>query len=91
MTQDGRGTAQLLGSGAEARPVWPDGVLYHGARFSLLVVLAVAITLLFPPMGRRADVGLALGDVVPVDQHAQVLVRVRKSSEVLGRVEDDAA
>ncbi len=91
MTQDGRGTAQLPESRAEARPVWPDGVVYHGARFLLLVALAVAITLLFPPMGRPADVGLALGDVVPVDQHAQVRFRVPKSSEELGRERDDAA
>ncbi len=91
MTQDGRGTAQLPESRAEARPVWPDGVVYHGARLMLLVALAVAITLLFPPMGRRADIGLALGDVVSVDRHAQVLFRVPKSREELGRERDDAA
>ena len=91
MTRIGPGPARPPDTAVEARPAWPDGVVYHGARLALLAGVALAITLAFPPMGRRADSGLALGDLVPTDRHAEVLFRVPKSPDELERERDDAA
>lgn len=78
------------GSPQDARPPWPDGVIYHGARWLLLVVVAAVITALFPPTGRSVGAyteGTVLTDAVI----AEVPFAVPKSTVELQRERTDAA
>ncbi|HSR43517.1 MAG TPA: HDIG domain-containing protein [Longimicrobiales bacterium] len=80
--------------GALARPprsAWPDGLVHHGARLLLLVVLAALLTVLFPPE-RQMEVGLgryAEGMVADEDIMASVPFEVRKSPEDLEDERDE--
>ena len=70
MTRNGQGGRPPVsdGSSEEPRPLWPDGVLYHGSRLLLIVGVAAVITALFPPVGRstvgRYSVGMVLTEPV---------------------------
>ena len=85
MTRDGLST---YGVGSEAqpdhkRPVWPDGVVYHGLRLLLLVALAGAITALFLPMGRATLGQYELRQVLSEPVIAEVGFTIFKSQEDL--------
>ncbi len=93
MSRDGLSTH---GDATEAqpdhpRPVWPDGVLHHGFRLLLLVVLASAITALFPPM-RGSTLGeFEVGMVLTEPVIAEVPFTILKSTAELQRERQDAA
>ena len=85
MTRDSLST---YGVGSEVqpdhkRPVWPDGVVYHGSRLLLLVTLAVAVTALFIPMGRSTLGQYELGEVLSEPVIAEVSFPILKSDEEL--------
>ncbi len=65
--------------------VWPDGVVHHGARVGLLVLVAVTVTALFPPVTSITMVGYELGTVVEEDLIAEFPFAVPKSAEELAR------
>jgi len=79
------------GQGDHVRPTWPDGVVYHGSRLLLLVVLAGTITALFPPIRGstlgRFEEGMVLTDPVI----AEVPFTIPKSTTELQRERADAA
>ena len=93
MTRDGLSTYGVAreGHGDQVRPLWPDGVVYHGSRLLLVVALAGTITALFPPMGGatlgRFEVGMVLTEAVI----AEVPFTIPKSTEELQRERADAA
>ena len=73
------------------RPTWPDGVVYHGTRLLLLLVLAMTITLLFPPM-RGSTLGFfEEGMVLTEPVIAEVPFTIPKSTAELQRERADAA
>lgn len=70
---------------------WPDGVLHHGARWLLLVLMAGGLVILFP-----SDPGVGIGrheagTVAERDIIAQVAFQVLKDSAVLRHQRDSAA
>ncbi len=70
---------------------WPDGVIHHGSRVGLLLVLAVLVTLLFPPdpgpeMGRYQAGMVADEDVI-----ASLTFGVPKNVDELERERNVAA
>jgi cyclic-di-AMP phosphodiesterase PgpH len=70
---------------------WPDGVLHHGSRIGLVILLALAATLLFPPdpgpeMGRYQ-----VGMVSDEDVIASLTFGVPKNPEDLERERNAAA
>jgi len=72
------------------RPTWPDGVVYHGSRLLLVVVLAGTITALFPPM-RGSTLRLYEVDMIlDEDVIAEVPFDIRKPTEDLQRERADA-
>ena len=85
MTRDSLST---YGVGGEAqpdhkRPVWPDGVVYHGSRLLLLVVLAGVITALFLPLGSATLGQYEVGEVLSESVIAEVDFTILKSPEDL--------
>ena len=66
-----------------ARPVWPDGVVHHGLRLLLLVVMAGAITALFLPMGTSTLGQYQVGEVLSEGVIAEVDFIILKSEEDL--------
>ncbi len=70
---------------------WPEGLLHHGARFLVFVLLAVIVTLLFPPVAGmelgRYEVGMVVDDGVI----AEVPFGVPKTEEDLERERAAAA
>ena len=74
MTRDSLSTYGVA-SGSQpdhARPVWPDGVVHHGLRLLLLVVMAGAITALFLPMGTSTLGQYQVGEVLSEGVIAEV-------------------
>ena len=87
MTRDSLST---YGVGSEVqpdqkRPVWPDGVVYHGSRLLLLVTLAVAVTSLFIPLGRSTLAQYEVGGVLSEPVIAEVDFTILKPEEDLSR------
>jgi putative nucleotidyltransferase with HDIG domain len=70
---------------------WQHGAFYHGMRIGLMVLLAVAITLLFPSEVRRTVALYQVGDVATEDVAAEVGFDVPKDSVELRRQQDEAA
>lgn len=93
MTRDGLSTYGVASEagGDHVRPPWPDGVVYHGSRLLLLVVLAATITTLFPPMGGSTLGRFEEGMVLPEAVIAQVPFTIPKSTADLQRERADAA
>ena len=69
---------------------WPQRAFYHGTRVSLLVLLAVAITLLFPSESRRRVALYQEGDVARADEAAEVGFDIPKDPEELERQQAEA-
>jgi cyclic-di-AMP phosphodiesterase PgpH len=70
---------------------WPDGALHHGARIGVLLLLALATTLLFPP-DPGPEVGrYQVGMVAEEDLIATLTFGVPKSPEELERERSAAA
>ena len=93
MTRDSLST---YGVGGEAqpdhkRPVWPDGVVYHGSRLLLLVVLAGVITALFVPLGRATLGQYELRDVLTEPVIAEVDFTILKPNAELQQERTEAA
>ena len=82
------------GSGLLSRvpeKLWPDGMLHHGARWLLLLLLAGGLVILYP-----SDPGVGIGrheagTVAEQDIIAQVAFQVLKDSAVLRQERDSAA
>ena len=93
MTRDGFSTYTVASQTQpdHVRPPWPDGVVYHGSRLLLVVVLAVTITALFLPMGRSTLGQYEVGQVLPEPVIAEVPFTVPKSVEELQQERADAA
>lgn len=70
---------------------WPDGVLHHGARIALLILLAVATYLLFPATAVPDLPALERGMVADRDIIAEVPFTVLKSRDELTQQQDEAA
>ena len=70
---------------------WPQRAFYHGTRVALLVLLAVAITFLFPSEGQRIPDPYQEGDVATADEAAEVGFDIPKDPEELERQQADAA
>lgn len=71
--------------------VWPEGVLHHGARLCLLLLLAVGLVVLYPS-GPGVKVGrYEAGTVADRSVIAQVDFQVLKDSAHLRRERDEAA
>jgi cyclic-di-AMP phosphodiesterase PgpH len=70
---------------------WPDGALHHGSRVGLLVLMALVVTLLFPPDPgpdvARYQVGMVAGE----DVIASLTFGVPKNPEELDREREAAA
>ncbi len=92
-TGNGRSRGPTVLDGLSTRPtgVWPDAVLHHGARIALLLLVAVTVTALFPPVTSITMVGYELGTVVEEDLIAEFPFAVPKSAEELARERADAA
>ena len=93
MTRSGRGNLAPISGGPsdEPRPLWPDGVLYHGSRLLLIVGVAAVVTALFPPMGRSTVGRYTVGMVLTEPVIAEVPFVVPKSIAQLQRERADAA
>lgn len=73
-------------------PIWPDRVLYHGARIGLLLTVAVVITALFPRTGVGPSVDrYSVGSVAIADVIASVDFDVPKNPAELEREQSEAA
>ena len=93
MTRDGRSTYSVAREAQpdQARPTWPDGVVYHGLRLLLVVALAGTITALFPPM-RGSTLGeFEEGMVLSEPVIAEVPFTILKPQAELLRERADAA
>lgn len=64
---------------------WPDGFLHHGIRFGLLLLLALAVTFLFPPDPSPEIGRYQLGMVAGENVIASVTFGVPKDPEELER------
>ncbi len=70
---------------------WPDGALHHGSRALLLLLVALAVTLFFPPTG-GTDVGrFQIGMVAEEDVIAELTFGIPKNPEELERERVSAA
>jgi putative nucleotidyltransferase with HDIG domain len=63
--------------------IWPDGIIHHGARVALLLVLGLLVALLFPPTPRTVVAPYEVGMVAEEDITASVAFAVPKSEEEL--------
>ncbi|MFO7894985.1 MAG: HDIG domain-containing protein [Longimicrobiales bacterium] len=75
---------------APERP-WPDGVIHHGARVMVLLLLAGVVSLLFPVTPLPDAPPVERGTVLEEDVIAEVPFPVYKSEEELERERRDAA
>ncbi len=87
----GRGPTVFGALSGSPEHVWPDAILFHGARVLLLVVVAVVITALFPPVTTMTMGRYEVGTVVEQDLLATVPFSVPKSAEELERDRELAA
>jgi putative nucleotidyltransferase with HDIG domain len=81
--------AFLKGLSEPPAELWPHGALHHGARILLLVGLAVAVLLLFPPVPRPLVTSYEEGDLAKEDITADIPFQVPRSPEEL-RAEQEA-
>ncbi|MFP4623816.1 MAG: HD family phosphohydrolase [Gemmatimonadota bacterium] len=70
---------------------WPDAVLHHGLRIVLLVLLAGAVSALFPVSPLANAPPVERGGVIDEDVVAEVPFEVPKSEEELQRERQEAA
>jgi len=70
---------------------WPDGALHHGSRVGLLLLLALSVTLLFPPEPRPEVARFQAGMVADEDVIASLTFGVPKNPEDLERERAAAA
>jgi putative nucleotidyltransferase with HDIG domain len=86
------GSRNLLGSlNRQPEHTWPDGVVHHGARVLLLLLLAAGTYIVFP-LAPVADVpSLERGMLVEEDVVAEVPFTVHKSPQVLAQEREEAA
>ncbi len=70
---------------------WPDGVLHHGARVLLLLVIALTVTLFFPPTPAPQVAGYQVGMVAEEDIIASLAFGVPKDPDELERERESAA
>jgi hypothetical protein len=73
------------------RQRWPDGVVHHGARILLLLVVAVATTMLFPVAPLADFPVLERGMVAEEDVIAEVPFSIYRPEAELARARQDAA
>jgi hypothetical protein len=71
--------------------LWPDRILFHGARIGLLVVLSLLLAGLFPPARQANVTRYEIGDVAQDEVLAQVAFSVPKTPEELAAERDEAA
>jgi putative nucleotidyltransferase with HDIG domain len=69
---------------------WPEGVVHHGARIGLLVVLASVITALLPPAERTRISRYTEGEIAEENLLAQVPFAIPKTPEELARERQEA-
>ena len=70
---------------------WPDGVLHHGARVLILLVVALTVSFLFPVTPLPDAPPVERGAVLEADIIAERAFTVPKSPDVLERERQDAA
>jgi cyclic-di-AMP phosphodiesterase PgpH len=75
----------------EPQQRWPDGVVHHGSRALLLVVVAVATTMFFPVTPLIDFPVLERGMVAEEDVIAEVPFNIYRSDQELARARQDAA
>lgn len=73
------------------RRVWPEGVIHHGARVVILLLVAVTVSFLFPVTPLPDVPPVEQGAVLEEDIIAERPFSVPKSPEVLERERQDAA
>ncbi len=73
------------------RKRWPDGALHHGSRVGLFVLLALAVTLFFPPSSGLQVSGYEVGMVSDEDVIASLSFGVPKTLEELQLERSSAA
>jgi cyclic-di-AMP phosphodiesterase PgpH len=87
----GRADGALTALSKPPEKRWPDGALHHGARVGVLLLLAFAVTLFFPP-ATGPDMGrYEVGMVADEDIIALLTFGVPKNREELERERDAAA
>ncbi len=93
MATNGGGGTEGIGRFLYERPerLWPDKVVHHGARLLLLIVVAVLVTLLFPPAQRLDVARYEAGTVADATVQATVPFAVPKSAQELRRDRTEAA
>ncbi len=79
----------LLSRAPERR--WPDGVLHHGTRVVILILLAAAVSMLFPVSPVTDAPPVERGGVLGEDIVAEIPFPVYKSQEELQREQQEAA
>ncbi|TVP57327.1 MAG: HDIG domain-containing protein [Gemmatimonadales bacterium] len=70
---------------------WPDGVLHHGARVGLLLLLALAVSFFFPPETGPDMARYEVGMVADEDIIASLAFGVPKNPDELEREREGAA
>ena len=80
-----QGAGLLQGLSTRPRTPWPEGVMHHGARVGLLVILAGITTLLFPSENRRSLTPYEVGTVAESDLLAEIPFTIPKTPEELER------
>lgn len=75
----------------EPRHTWPDAVLHHGARVTLLVGLAVLVLLLFPILPAPDLPTAERGEVLDNDIVAEMTFNITKSTAELTQEREEAA
>ncbi|MFO8174090.1 MAG: HDIG domain-containing protein [Longimicrobiales bacterium] len=79
----GRGRGLLQDLSTRPRAPWPHGVVFHGARVAVLVVLAAVTTLLFPSTGQRSLTPYEVGTVAETDLLAEIPFTIPKTQDEL--------
>jgi cyclic-di-AMP phosphodiesterase PgpH len=80
-----RDDAPLARFSGPPKRLWPDGVLHHGIRVGVLLLLALAVTFLFPPDPGPDVARYQQGMVAQDDVIASVTFGVPKNQEELER------
>lgn len=91
MAASGRLRALLEGLSRQPEHAWPDGLVHHGARILLLLLLVGLVQLLFPVSPIPDFPNLEKGAVANEDVIAQVGFVIPKTRAELAQEQDDAA